>query len=177
MSYKDLHTFIEELNTKGELMRIKTEVSAELEITEIADRVSKAHGPLLLFEKVAGSRYPVLINAMGSFERMSLGLGAKDFDHIGAEIAEYLDLCHYLSVKKLINSIPRLMRLFNVFPMKSRLKGRCQEVIDREIDLRTLPVLKCWPEDAGRYITLPLVFYKRQKNKTTECWNVSYANS
>lgn len=165
MSYKDLQTFIEDLNKKNELLRIETEVSAELEITEIADRVSKAHGTALLFEKVAGSKYPVLINAMGSFERMSMGLGAEDLDQIGAEIAKYLELGNYLSVKKLVKSLPRLMRLLNVFPIRSRLKGRCQEVIEREVDLSTLPVLKCWPEDAGRFITLPLVFTRDRKTK------------
>lgn len=165
MSYKDLHTFIEELNKKNELMCIKAEVSPELEITEITDRVSKAHGPALLFENVTGSKYPVLINAMGSFRRMSLGLGVNDFDQIGAEIAKYLELGNYLSIRKLVKSIPRMMRLLNVFPIRSRFKGRCQEVIEREVDLDTLPVLQCWPEDAGRFFTLPLVFTRDIKTK------------
>ena len=165
MSYKDLNTFIKELDRIGELKRITAEVSAELEITEITDRVSKAHGPALLFEKVKASDYPVLINAMGSFRRMSLGLGAKDLDSIGAEIEQYLDLGNYLSVPKLVKSIPRLLRLLHVFPRKSRLRGACQEVIRREVDLGTLPVLQCWPEDAGRFITLPLVFTKDIRSK------------
>ncbi len=165
MPYKDLQTFIKELNDKGELKRIKAEVSAELEITEITDRVSKGHGPALLFENVTGSKYPILINAMGSYDRMSMGLGTKALDEIGTEIGKYLDLGNYLSIKKLIYSIPRLLRLLNVFPVKSRLRGRCQEVIERDVDLNTLPVLKCWPEDAGRFITLPLVFTKDSKSK------------
>ncbi len=77
MSQKDLHSFIKELEERGELKRILTEVSSELEITEITDRVSKAHGPALLFERVKGSKYPLLINAMGSFDRMSLGLDTR----------------------------------------------------------------------------------------------------
>jgi len=165
MSYKDLRTFIEKIDDKKELKRIHAEVSAELEITEITDRVSKAHGPALLFENVTGSKYPVLMNAMGSFHRMSMGLGANELDEIGAEIAQYLDLGNYLSIKKFVKSIPRLMRLLNVFPIKSRLRGRCQEVIEREVDLNTLPVLKCWPEDAGKFITLPLVFTKDCETK------------
>jgi 4-hydroxy-3-polyprenylbenzoate decarboxylase len=165
MSYKDLHTFIEELKKKEELKIVTTKVSAELEITEITDRVSKAHGPALLFENVAGSKYPVLMNAMGSFDRMSMGLGVKELNDIGADITNYLDLSNYLSIKKLIKNIPRLMRLLKVFPIKSRLKGRCQEVIEHEVDMNTLPVLQCWPEDAGKFITLPLVFTKDIKTK------------
>lgn len=165
MPYKDLHTFIKELDKIEELHRISIEVSPELEITEITDRVSKDHGPALLFEKVTGSPYPVLINAMGSYQRMSLGLGVKDFDEIGLEIEKYLEFSNYLSIKKLFKSIPRLMRLLYAFPRKSLVKGKCQEVIDREVDLDTLPVIKCWPEDAGRFITLPLVFTKDIKTK------------
>jgi 4-hydroxy-3-polyprenylbenzoate decarboxylase len=160
MSYKDLHQFIEELEKHGELKRVRAEVSSKLEITEITDRISKAYGPALLFEKVSGSDYPVLINAMGSYRRMSMGLGVKELDEIGTLISKYMDLGNYLSVKKLIKSIPRLLRLLYVFPYKSRSRGKCQEVIEREVDLDTLPVLQCWPEDAGKFVTLPLVFTK-----------------
>ena len=165
MSYKDLHKFIEELEQHGELTRISAEVSSNLEITEITDRVSKAHGPALLFEKVRGSKYPVLINAMGSYKRMSMGLGVKELDELGALITDYINLGNYLSVKKLMKRIPRLLRLLYVFPSKSRRKGKCQEVIEREVDLDTLPVLQCWPEDAGKFVTLPLVFTKDIKTK------------
>lgn len=165
MTYKDLHSFINELEKQGELRRIRTEVSSDLEITEITDRVSKAQGPALLFEKVSGSKYPVLINAMGSYHRMSMGLGVRKLDDLGALIKEYLDLRNYLSVKNLIKSIPRLLRLLYVFPVRSRRRGKCQEVIEREVDLDTLPILKCWPEDAGRFITLPLVFTKDLNSK------------
>lgn len=160
MSYKDLHTFIHELEKEGELKRIKVEVSSDLEITEIADRVSKEYGPALLFEKVKGSKYPVLINAMGTYHRMSKGLGAAKLDDIGAKIAEYVNLGNYLSIKKLFKSIPRLLRLLYVFPLKFPGRGKCQEVIEHDVDLDTIPVLKCWPEDAGKFITLPLVFTK-----------------
>lgn len=160
MSQKDLHSFIKELEERGELKRILTEVSSELEITEITDRVSKAHGPALLFERVKGSKYPLLINAMGSFDRMSLGLDTKNLDELGSLISEYLDLGNYLSFKRLIKSIPRLLRLLNALPSRSKRRGQCQEVIERDVDLDTLPVLKCWPEDAGKFMTLPLVFTK-----------------
>jgi len=165
MSHKDLHSFINELEQQGELKRISADVSPELEITEITDRISKSYGPALLFEKVSGSEYPVLINAMGSYRRMSMGLGVKELDELGALIAEYVDLGNYLSLKKLIKSIPRLLRLLYALPYKSRRRGTCQEVIEHEVDLNTLPVLKCWPGDAGRFFTLPLVFTRDLSSK------------
>lgn len=165
MGLKDLQGFVKELDAKGELKYIDTAVSPELEITEITDRVSKAHGPALLFRNVTGSNYPVLMNAMGSYDRMSMGLGTEKLDDIAAEIEKYLDLGNYLSIPNLIKSIPRLFRLLSVFPKRSRFKGACQQVIEREADLSALPVLKCWPEDAGRFFTLPLVFTKDRNTK------------
>lgn len=165
MAYKDLQHFIEALHAKGELKFIDAKVSSELEITEITDRISKKHGPALLFRNVEGSDYPVLMNAMGRYDRMSMGLGADKLDDIGDEISKYLDIGNYLSIKKLIRCIPRMLRLLNIFPRKSKFRGECQQVIEREVDLDTLPVLKCWPEDAGRFITLPLVFTKDLKSK------------
>lgn len=165
MAYKDLHAFVHALEDKGDLKHIDASVSSELEITEITDRVSKAHGPALFFKNVKGSSYPVLMNAMGSYDRMSTGLGVEKLDEIGAEIAEYLDFGNYLSIKKLIKSVPRLFRLLHAFPRRSRFKGACQQVIERDVNLDTLPVLKCWPEDAGRFVTLPLVFTKDLKSK------------
>jgi len=165
MAFKDLHAFINALEAKGDLKYIDASVSSELEITEITDRVSKAHGPALLFRNVEGSSYPVLMNAMGSYSRMSMSLGVNNLDDIGTEIAKYLDLGNYFSIEKLIKSIPRLCRLLSVFPKESRFCGECQQVIEKEVNLDTLPVLKCWPEDAGRFITLPLVFTKDLKTK------------
>lgn len=165
MAYKDLQHFIEALHAKGELKYIDAKVSSELEITEITDCISKKHGPALLFRNVEGSDYPVLMNAMGSYDRISMGLGVDKLDDIGDEISKYLDIGNYLSIKKLIRCIPSMLRLLNIFPRKSKFRGECQQVIEREVDLDTLPVLKCWPEDAGRFITLPLVFTKDLKSK------------
>lgn len=165
MAYKDLQHFIRELDKRGELKRINTEVSANLEITEITDRVSKEYGPALLFENVTNSKYPVLINAMGTYERMSLSLGVESLDEIGDKIAKYLNLSNYLSIKNLFKNIPMLLRLLYVFPFKKWSKGACQEVIEYNVDLETLPVLKCWPQDAERFFTLPLVFTKEYNSK------------
>jgi len=165
MSNNDLQTFMNVIDRMGELKPIHTAVSAELEITEIADRISKLHGPALLFTNVEGSKYPVLINTLGSYKRMSLGLGVEKLDDIAADLEEYFALGNYLSWKGLKKSAPRLRRLLYAIPKKSMSKGECQAVIERDVNLHTLPVLKCWPEDAGKFITLPLVFTKDRDSK------------
>lgn len=164
MAYKDLQDFVKYLDKKQLLRRIKTEVDPELEITEIADRVSKEYGPALLFENVKGSKYPVLINAMGTYERMNMALGVDKLDDIGSDIEEFIDMANYLGLMNKIKSIPRLTRMVSVFPIKLPVKGSCQEIIENEPDLFTLPVLKCWPKDAGRFFTLPLVITKDPEN-------------
>lgn len=158
MSYKDLQQFIEMLEKKGLLKRIKTEVDAELEITEITDRVCKKGGPALLFENVKGSHYPVLMNAMGSYERMNLALGVDHLDDIAQEIRDLMKPSNYIGLINKVKAAPKLLQLANIFPKKVN-HAPCQEVIE-EPDLDTLPILKCWPKDGGRFITLPLVITK-----------------
>ncbi len=160
MAYHDLQSFLTQLEACNELRKVEIPVSTELEMTEIADRVSKAHGPALLFQNAKGFAYPVVMNAMGSEKRMSMALGVKHLDDIGAEISQYLNFEQYLSIRGLVKSIPRMLRLLHVFPRRSRRRGACQQVIEHEPDLSSLPVLKCWPQDAGRFFTLPLVFTK-----------------
>ncbi len=168
MAYKGLKDYIDVLEKNNQLIRISTPVSAELEITEIADRVSKANGPALLFEKVDDTKYPLLINAFGSYERMSLSLGADSLDSIGEDIREYLNITNYTSFKGIMGFIPQLFRLLRCFPIKKPIKIKrpaCQQVVERDPDLSTLPVLKCWPLDGGRFFTLPLVFTKYYGSK------------
>lgn len=160
MTYKDLQDFIDDLDSKGLLKRISIEVDPELEITEITDRISKKYGPALLFENVKGSPYPLLINAMGTYERMSLALGVDKLDDIGNDIEDFIDMSNYLGLMKKIKSLPKLTRMATVFPLKLPTKGACQEIIEHDPDLSTLPILRCWPKDAGRFITLPLVITK-----------------
>jgi 4-hydroxy-3-polyprenylbenzoate decarboxylase len=156
MPFKDLQDFMRELEKRGLLHRVTAEVSRDLEITEIADRVVKAGGPALLFEKVAGSSYPVLINAFGSYERMDLALGPAGPDGIAEKIAELIDPSRYFSLMDKVKSLPRLARLPASLPVPVP-SGPCQAV-EEESDLDRLPVLQCWPGDAGRFLTLPLVF-------------------
>ncbi|MBL4932846.1 MULTISPECIES: menaquinone biosynthesis decarboxylase [Clostridium] len=166
MAYKDLHNFVNHLENNNELKRISTEVDSYLEITEIADRVSKEYGPALLFENVKNSKYPVLINAMGTYERMAMSLGVEKLDDIGNDISEFIDMTNYLGLMNKFKSLPRLTRLATVFPIKLPTKGACQEVIEMDPDLSTLPILHCWPQDAGRFVTLPLVFTKDPETET-----------
>lgn len=160
MAFKDIQAFMKKIEDKGQLKRITAEVDADLEITEITDRISKKVGPALLFENVKGSKYPVLINAMGSYERMSMALGVEKLDDIQEEISELINMQNYVKIPRLIKSVPRLFRLLSVFPWKLPVKGACQEVIELDPDLSTIPVLKCWPDDGGKFITLPLVMTK-----------------
>lgn len=146
------------LEEKNLLKRIKTEVDSELEITEITDRVVKSDGPALFFEKVKGSPYPVLINAFGSMDRMNLALEVDKLDDIACDIGSFMDMSSYLGLMNKIKSVPKLARLLKMFPRKVD-KAPCQEVVE-EPDLSKLPVLKCWPGDGGRFLTLPLVITK-----------------
>ncbi|MFZ7131401.1 MAG: menaquinone biosynthesis decarboxylase [Eubacteriales bacterium] len=158
MAFKDMQDFIKKLEKQNELVRITAEVDSQLEITEITDRVSKAHGPALLFENVKGSAYPVLINSMGSYKRMSMALGVKNLDEIGESILDLIDVSQYSSIIGKVKAIPKLAPLPFIFPRKIK-NAPCQEVIENA-DLDTLPILKCWPQDGGPFITLPLVITK-----------------
>lgn len=158
MAYRDLQEFMRKLEEAGELIRIKAEVDPVLEITEITDRISKEDGPALLFENVKGSRFPVLINAFGSFQRMAWALGVDELDDIAGDIERMLEVPGGGWIEKL-KKIPMLLEATQFFPRKVR-TAPCQDVVRTDVNLRELPVLHCWPEDGGRYITLPLVVTK-----------------
>ena len=167
MAFKDLREFIDALDERGWLKRISTEVDCELEITEITDRVSKMKGDknvALLFENVKGYDMPVLMNAFGSMERMALAFGVEKVDDIAQEIREILKL-PYISLQNkldLVHIIPTAKRAIN-FPKYVK-KGPCKEVIIKDQpSIDKFPILKCWPDDGGRFITLPLVFTKNPK--------------
>ena len=158
MTYTCLNDFIKDLEKNGELHRIETFVNPVLEISEITDRISKAGGKALLFENT-GTQFPVLINAFGSQKRISMALGQKDFLEAGREIEKIFASLSGLSgsLFNKIAGLPDLIKLSGLFPQKSSRKGRCQQVIHHDPDLGILPILKCWPYDANRFVTLPLV--------------------
>ncbi len=153
---RDLSAFITLLEKKGQLRRVKTEVDPYLEISAIADRVMKSGGPALLFEKVKGSAYPLLINAFGSWERAALAFGVKKIDDAADRIAELLDLSGYGSWPDRIKALPRLAPYALIFPRRVA-TAPCQQVVEKDPDLGSLPVLTCWPKDGGPFLTLPLV--------------------
>ncbi|AEF94441.1 menaquinone biosynthesis decarboxylase, SCO4490 family [Desulfotomaculum nigrificans CO-1-SRB] len=161
MAYQDLRDYLRTLESKGLLKRIKTEVSADLEITEISDRVVKAGGPTLLFENVRGYQMPVVTNLMGTLEHMKLALQVDDLDDIGRQMLEFLQPPELPTgfIDKL-KALPKLAQLSSFLPKIVR-TGPCKEVVIKDKpSLAALPVLKCWPQDGGPFITLPLVFTK-----------------
>ncbi len=159
MAYDSLTAFVKALERAGELKRIKTTVSPDLEIAEITDRVSKAEGPALLFENVEGSKMPLLINTYGSYQRMAMALGVDDLEQIASEIEGMIKLDAPESLLDKVKILRMLSQLAN-FPPKTVKKGICQEVVltGEDASLDVLPLIKCWPLDADRYITLPQVF-------------------
>jgi len=163
LAYADLREFITALEKCGQLRRISQPVSCELEITEITDRVVKAGGQsnvALLFENVAGYSIPVLTNAFGSYNRMAMALGVDRLEDLTNEIRELLKLPFTQAAGfDLIKQLRQLKR-FALSPRHVR-QAPCQEVVITDNpSLEELPILKCWPGDGGRFITLPVVFTK-----------------
>lgn len=163
--FKNLHEFVETLRECGELKTIKEEVSPEIEISKITDAESKKPrgGKALLFENVKGSQFPVATNLFGSDFRMSLALGVKTLANAGDEIEKLTKISPPNSFADILETAKKILPLARILPSKYRGKvAPCQEVVRKfdEVDLAEIPVLKCWPKDAGRFVTLPLVFTK-----------------
>ncbi len=186
MAYDDLRDWIKTLEKHGELRRIREEVSPELEITEITDRVAKIGktgnreqrtesrnpnaptkeryapgGPALLFENVKGHPgHKVLINQFGSERRMALALGVERIEEIAERIQGLMNLKPPSGgLLDKLKMLPQLAELGNIFPKTVAAKDApCKEKIRREgFNLNYFPILKCWPHDGGRFITLPCV--------------------
>lgn len=160
MAYNGLNEFILALESKNQLVRIKEFVNPELEVTEITDRISKSisQNKALLFEN-NGTDFPLLINAYGSEERVCMALNADKFLSIENEINSIIDnlLLPANSFKSKLKTLGLLKRVSSYFPKISKKKAPCQEVIYNNPDLSMLPILKCWPFDGGKFITLPVV--------------------
>ncbi|MFH1560426.1 MAG: menaquinone biosynthesis decarboxylase [Chloroflexota bacterium] len=163
MKFKDIREFITFLEGKGELLRIKTSVSCELEITEITDRVVKRGGPALLFENVEGYHMPVLINTYGSAQRTAWALGVERLDDLGDRVGKLLGMVQG-PPSGLVDRVRTLVDIVKMAGYQPKLvrAAPCQEAVltGPDADLNRLPILKCWPMDAGRFITLPLVITK-----------------
>lgn len=159
MAYRDLRAFLDALEDADELHVVDAPVSPILEITEIVDRVVEAGGPALLFRNVEGCDVPLVINLFGTERRMAMALGVDDLDEPAHRIEKLLDLS---MPEGLLGKLGRLRDLKDLAstPPKHVRQGPVQEVVKTgdEVDLlRDLPIMQCWPEDGGRYITLPQV--------------------
>lgn len=158
MAYKNLQHFINVLEEAGELVRISERVNPCLEITEITDRISKQFGPALLFENT-GYDFPVLINAMGTEKRMAMALGVERLDQVAEEIESlfknFTGPKHSFLDK--LKMLPQLGEIASWMPKQISGRGACQEVVMENPDITRLPVLTCWPEDGGPFITLPVI--------------------
>jgi len=169
MPYNSLREFIERLDEAGELKRIAVEVSADLEITQITDTVSKEHGPALLFESVRRSSFPLLINAFGSMGRVALALGVDDVEEIAKRIEQFVKPQIPNTIVDKVKMVSLLAKLLK-FPPKIVSSAPCQEVVhERDASLDTFPILKCWPGDGGRFITLPMVFTRDRDTGARNC--------
>jgi len=169
MAYRDLGEFIDTLEKEGELKRVSLEVDPVLEITEFADRAVKAGGPALLFERPTGYTMPVLINSYASMRRMELALEVASVDEVARRIAEYLEMRMPEGLIGKLKMLPKLAEVGAFFP-KIVSKGACQDVVKHEgFSLLDYPVLQCWPEDGGRFITLPMVFSKNPETGKRNC--------
>lgn len=159
--YRDTQHWIETLEKANELVRIKTPVSPSLEITEITDRVSKVYGPALLFENT-GTDFPLLINSMGTEDRMAKALGVDRLDDIGHDMEVLFKqlLSPKESLLDKLKLLPKLGSIASWMPKVIGGRGACQEVVMQDPDLTKLPILKCWPEDGGPFITLPVIHTK-----------------
>src|SRR5271157_2899020 len=176
MAFDSFRDFVNALDRAGELKRISQPVATELEITELADREMKSPGGgrALLFEQptVNGqvSPFPLAINTLGSHRRMALSLGAASVEEVAAQLGSLIQAKPPASFSEALKLLGTALELRHAKP-KQVSRGPCQEIIHRQTDLPpaapggcptllSLPILKCWPLDAGRFITLPCVVTK-----------------
>lgn len=163
MTYKRLTEFIDQLEGAGELVRIKAPVSAELEITEITDRISKLphdRNKALLFEKVDGSRFPVAVNLYGNPQRMAWAMGVEDLEELNARLAALIDLKIPKGLGPMMKrgkGVLDALRRIGLGPSRTKQAPVQEVVITDKPDVNIFPILKCWPQDGGKYITLTSV--------------------
>ncbi len=159
MPIRDIHEFVTELEKNGELKRVRTEVDSDLEIAEILRREMYSKGSAILFENVKGYDMPVLGNAFGSIKRLEIGLGMTDFTEIGQRIADMSKMDIPSGLLNKIKKLPELSKMASSFP-KTETSGPVTEITSSNASFDDLPILKSWPNDAGRFITLGLVATK-----------------
>ena len=170
--YKNIEEFIGALEKAGELIRIKDKISPIIEISKITDAESKKPrgGKALLFENVEDNgkkSFPVATNLFGSDKRMSMALGIEKLSDAGKEIEALINTNPPKSFGEFFELAKKALPLARIMPKTAKGKPPCQQVVKTgaDIDLSEIPVLKCWPHDGGRFVTLPLVFTKSADGK------------
>ncbi len=163
----ELRRFIELLEREGELARVRAEVDPYLEMAEITDRASKAHGPALLFERPKAApgtpAVPVLMNQLGSFRRLELALGAP-LDELAGRIAGLLELQLPSGLVGKVKALGQLKELASFGPRITK-RAAFREVVVEPPDLARLPLVTTWPGDGGPFITLPIVVTKDRQGR------------
>ncbi len=172
MKYRDLREFIQLLEQRGQLKRIRQEIDPYLEMTEIADRTLRAQGPALLFENPKGSRYPVLANLFGTPERVAWGMGQNNVSAL-RDVGEWMAMLKEpeppKGLRDLFEKLPLFKQILNM-PVKRLSKAPCQEIVltGDEVDLTQLPIQHCWPGDVAPLVTWGLTItkgpYKKRQN-------------
>jgi 4-hydroxy-3-polyprenylbenzoate decarboxylase len=164
---RDLREWIALLEREGELLRVAAEVDPHLEITEIVDRTVRAGGPALLFENPTGSELPVLINQFGTERRMCLAFGVDHLDDVAQKLADVLEMQPPEGLAAKVRGLKTLKSIADSRPQTVK-RGACQQVVltGDDVDLGKLPVLTCWPDDGGPFITLPAVITHDPKTGT-----------
>jgi len=168
MIFKDLQDYINALEKRNELLKVKIETDPIYEMAEIADRLVKQHGKAVLFEKPKGSNIKVAMNLFGTIERTQFALGVDDLNDLALRIKELINIEMPMNFWDKLRNIIKFKELSNYMP-KIVKKAPCQEVIEDNVDLFKYPILKTWPQDGGRFITLPLVFTKNPITKKQNC--------
>ncbi|NHQ88168.1 4-hydroxy-3-polyprenylbenzoate decarboxylase [Iodobacter sp. HSC-16F04] len=169
MQYQDLRDFIEQLEKRGELKRVKIPVSPYLEMTEICDRTLRSEGPAILFENVPGHSMPVLANLFGTPTRVANGMGAAEISalrEIGKTLACLKEPEPPKGLRDAWGKLPLLKQVLNMSPKEVK-NGPCQEVVweGADVDLARIPIQHCWPEDAAPLITWGLVVTRGPNKK------------
>jgi len=164
MKYRDLRDFINQLETLGELKRVKLEIDPNLEMTEICDRTLRQAGPAILFENPKNSHMPVLGNLFGTPQRVAMGMGAdrvESLREIGKLLAFLKEPEPPKGLKDAWDKLPIFKQVLHMAP-KIVKQAPCQDQVieTKQVDLSTLPIQTCWPDDAGPLITWALVVTK-----------------
>ncbi|HML77690.1 UbiD family decarboxylase [Geobacter sulfurreducens] len=169
MANGDLHDFLAELERLGDLHRVAAEVDPVLEVAAITDRVSKlpGGGKGLLFERVKGSRFPLVTNVFGSAGRVAAALGAATLDDLTARMESLLAAVPPAKTASPLEAMASLAEMRRFAPMIVE-KAPCQEVVEAP-DLLRYPFPHSWPGDGGRFITLPLVVTRDPETNTPNC--------